>query len=86
MVEPAPLMTAAEIARRLKVSVATVYKMCRTGQWQHTKIGRSYRFTEEHYQAIIAPPVRPDSKPRTQRENIKRMLALTTEGAPSLDG
>ncbi|QCB97099.1 DNA-binding protein [Arthrobacter sp. PAMC25564] len=73
-----PLMTAAEVAAKLKVNVETVYKMCKTGRWPHTKIGRLYRFTEEHYQAIIATPAMPEQRPRTQRENIARLLHSTS--------
>lgn len=38
-------MTAAEVADKLKVSVETVYRMCKAGKWQATKVGRLYRFT-----------------------------------------
>jgi excisionase family DNA binding protein len=66
-------MTAAEVADKLKVSVETVYRMCKTGKWAATRIGRLYRFTPEQYQEIIAPPAAPQ-RPRTQRKNIERLL------------
>ena len=66
-------LTAAEVADKLKVSVETVYRMCKSGKWQATKIGRLYRFTPEQYQAITKPPAAPQ-KPRTQRRNIDRLL------------
>lgn len=66
-------LTAAEVADKLKVSVETVYRMCKSGKWQATKIGRIYRFTPEQYQRIIEPPAAPQ-KPRTQRRNIERLL------------
>jgi excisionase family DNA binding protein len=72
------LLTAAELADRLNISVATVYKMCKGGKWPHSKIGRLYRFTEEHYQSIIETPVVPLRRPRTQRENIARLLRSTS--------
>ncbi|MEV8148747.1 helix-turn-helix domain-containing protein [Arthrobacter sp. NPDC080073] len=75
--DDAPMMTAADLAARLNVSLETVYKMCKTHKWPHTKIGRIYRFNEEHYQTIIATPPAPELKPRTQRENIARLLRLT---------
>lgn len=75
--EDAPMLTAADLAAKLKVNVETVYKMCKTGKWPHSKIGRLYRFTEEHYQAIIATPEAPQTKPRNQREKIKRLLNAT---------
>lgn len=66
-------MTAAEVAAKLKVEVETVYRKCKSGQWQATKIGRLYRFTPEQYQAIITPPVM-EQKPRTQRSKIAQLL------------
>jgi excisionase family DNA binding protein len=66
-------LTAAEVAAKLKVNVETVYKMCKSGKWPATKIGRIYRFTPEQYEAITTPPVTPQ-KPRTQRKNIERLL------------
>ena len=66
-------LTAAEVADKLKVSVETVYRMCKSGKWPATKIGRIYRFTPEQYQSIIEPPAAPQ-KPRTQRRNIERLL------------
>lgn len=66
-------LTAAEVAAKLKVNVETVYKMCKTGKWPATKIGRIYRFTPEQYQAITEPPV-VEQKPRTQRQKIAQLL------------
>ena len=67
------LLTAAELAAKLDIDAETVRRMCKAGKWPHTKIGRLYRFTEDHYQAIIAPPVT-EQKPRTQRKNIAHLL------------
>lgn len=75
--EDEPLLTAGALATRLAVSIETVYRQCKTGKWPHSRIGRLYRFTEEHYQAIIATPKALQPKPRTQRENITRLLQLT---------
>lgn len=66
-------LTAAQVAAKLQISVETVYRMCKSGKWPATKIGRIYRFTPEQYEAIIAPPAAPQ-KPRTQRRNIERLL------------
>lgn len=68
------LITAAQLAKRLSVSLDTVYRMCQSGKWQAVRIGRSYRFTEDQYQAIITPPPAVEQKPRTQRRNIERLL------------
>lgn len=66
-------MTAEDVAAKLKVSIETVYRMCRTGKWQATKVGRLYRFSPEQYKANTEPPVTPQ-KPRNQRQNIERLL------------
>lgn len=66
-------MTAADVAAKLKVNVATVYKRCKSGEWAAIKIGRIYRFTPEQYAAITEPPV-VAQKPRTQRKNIAQLL------------
>lgn len=67
------LMTAADLAAKLGVTAETVHRMCRARKWPHSRIGRLYRFTDEHYQIITATPVAPQ-KPRTQRKNIERLL------------
>lgn len=67
------LLTVAEVAERLQVTEATVRAHCRNKKWPHTKIGPFYRFTTEHYNAIIAPPV-VNTQPRTQRKRIDRLL------------
>ncbi|CAH0232170.1 hypothetical protein SRABI26_02677 [Arthrobacter sp. Bi26] len=67
------LMSAGDLAAKLDVSVETVHRMCRARKWPHSKIGRLYRFTDEHYQIITATPAAP-LKPRTQRKNIERLL------------
>ncbi|MFH5879796.1 helix-turn-helix domain-containing protein [Arthrobacter sp. NA-172] len=74
MSDPDETMTALEVADKLKVSVQTVYRMCKSGKWPAIKIGRIYRFTPEQYASIIEPPARPVLKPRTQRKNIERLL------------
>jgi len=66
-------MTAADVAAKLGINVASVYARCKSGEWPATKIGRIYRFTPEQYQAIITPPV-VEQKPRTQRKNIAHLL------------
>ena len=67
------LLTAKELAAKLRVEPETVYRMCKAGKWPHTKIGRLYRFTEDDYKAITAPPAI-EQKPRTQRSNIAQLL------------
>lgn len=70
----AMMMTTAEMAARLNVSTDTVRRMCTAGKWPHSRIGRLYRFSEEHYQAIIATPEPPKPWTRERRQIIARML------------
>lgn len=70
------MLTAAELAARLNVSTDTVRRMCHAGKWPHSKIGRLYRFTEEHYQAIIATPEPTEPWTKDRRDNIARMLRM----------
>lgn len=39
------VLTAAEAAELLRVSLRTVYRMCRTGEIPHRRIGESLRFS-----------------------------------------
>ncbi|NOJ59773.1 helix-turn-helix domain-containing protein [Arthrobacter sp. 260] len=78
MTSPSANLTAADIAERLNVDVETVRRMCRTGIWSATRIGRLYRFTEDQYLSIIDPKQAPgptQQRRRTQqRENIDRLF------------
>ncbi|MBE0009615.1 MULTISPECIES: helix-turn-helix domain-containing protein [unclassified Arthrobacter] len=78
MTSPSANLTAADIAERLNVDVDTVRRMCRSGKWPSTRIGRLYRFTEDQYLSIIAPPPVPEpasQRQRTeQRKNIGRLF------------
>lgn len=42
--------TTAELATRLKVSVQTIVKWCKTGKLKAIKIGRSWRVTKKELQ------------------------------------
>ncbi|MDQ0679110.1 excisionase family DNA binding protein [Arthrobacter pascens] len=77
--DDAPMLTTADLAARLNVSTEMVYRMCRTHRWPHARIGRLYRFTEEHYQAIIATPEPPAPWTKERRDNIARMLRKLSE-------
>lgn len=48
------LMCADEVATRLKVCKATVYKMVKTGQIEAVHMGRLVRFTSEAFEAFVA--------------------------------
>jgi excisionase family DNA binding protein len=76
------LMTTAELAAKLNVSTDTVRRMCNAGKWPHTRIGRLYRFTEEHYQTIIATPAAPEPWSKAQRQRIAQLLS--TGGYPDV--
>jgi excisionase family DNA binding protein len=78
--EPSPMLTVAEMASRLSVSTDTVRRMCSSGKWPHARIGRLYRISEEHYQAIIATPEPPEAWTRERRELIAQMLSSASYG------
>lgn len=47
------LHTDQDVADMLGKTKRTVQTNCRSGKWAHTKIGRSYYFTETQLQALI---------------------------------
>lgn len=48
------LLCADEVASRLKVCKATVYKMVKEGQIEAVHLGRLVRFTPEAFEAFVA--------------------------------
>lgn len=50
----APLLTDTDIAERYGKSRAFVQAQCRTKTWPHLRVGKSFRFTEDHVAAIDA--------------------------------
>ena len=51
------MLTVAEVARRLRVSRATVYKLVAQGKLAHVRIGNSIRFPAEVLLHEPKPPV-----------------------------
>lgn len=51
---PTKLMCADEVASKLKVCKATVYKMVKEGQLEAVHLGRLVRITPESYEAFLA--------------------------------
>ena len=43
----APLMTVAEVAKRLRVSNMTVYRLVNSGQLPAVRVGRGYRIRQD---------------------------------------
>lgn len=68
-----PLMTVEDLAAKLQIAPTTIRAMAKAGKIPHTKIGRLYRFTPEHYEAITATH-EPAAPARTRRQNIQRLL------------
>lgn len=74
------LLTADELAARLRVSTEHVYRQCRgqTPKWPCYRIGRALRFSPEHVaqieQLLEAP--RPRRAPRTSTKNNDVARAL----------
>ena len=48
------LLTVSDVAKRLGVCAATVYKLCATGALQHVRVLNSIRVTDEVLQAFVA--------------------------------
>lgn len=46
--------TADDLADRYGKSREYVQQQCRAGKWPHLKVGRSYRFTDQHVAQIDA--------------------------------
>lgn len=72
------LHTAQAVADMLGKTKRTMQTNCRTGKWAHTKIGRSYYFTETQLQALIdagrkEPLTAPERRARNKR--IREMLS-----------
>lgn len=51
--EPVDLMSVEEVAAKLKVCKATVYKMVRKGQIEAVHLGRLVRITPEGYKQLL---------------------------------
>ena len=45
--------TVEEIAKQLRVSKMTVYRLIETGEIDHIRVGRNYRVTEESLRAYL---------------------------------
>jgi excisionase family DNA binding protein len=48
------LFTIREVAKKMKISVSSVYRYVETGRFPHTKIGTNIRFTEDHIKAFLS--------------------------------
>lgn len=77
--DQAPMMTVAELAARLNVSPETVRRMCHSGKWPHSRIGRLFRFSEAHYEAITATPEPPEPWTRERRRQVAEALRRLSE-------
>ena len=52
--DPTRFMTVAEVARALRVSNMTVYRLVNSGQLDAVRVGRSYRIREGDLQRYLA--------------------------------
>ncbi|WP_079581561.1 helix-turn-helix domain-containing protein [Paenarthrobacter nicotinovorans] len=68
------LLTATEVAERLRVSTAFVYREIHAGRLPAVKLGNRYRIREADYQTFITPKPKTTPRPRNQRERIRRLL------------
>ena len=51
------LLTVRQVAERLSVSTATVYKLCERGELPHCRVGNSIRVAPEALRALVAKSV-----------------------------
>lgn len=51
--EPLQLLTVREVARRLRVSTATVYGLCGRGELPHSRVSNAIRFRSEDLEGFI---------------------------------
>jgi excisionase family DNA binding protein len=58
------LLTLAETAALLRLSEATVYKMCRSGAIPARKIGRQWRILRSDFQSLLAGESQEHPSPR----------------------
>jgi len=54
------LLTVREVAKRLRVSTATVYALCRAGELEHHRVSNAIRISERalfaYLEAVTPPP------------------------------
>lgn len=71
--------TPAQLAEKLHVSVSMVKDRGHSGEWPCLKLGpRTIRFTEDHYQQIVAlteHKAAPVESTRDRNKRLRRLLA-----------
>lgn len=73
MTEPAPTMTVADIATLLQQHPKTVQRKAKAGTYPHTRLGNEYRFTADHYTAILEAG-KPAEDTRQARKELRKRL------------
>lgn len=75
------VLTAEEVAARLRVSTETVRRQVRAGEWPALRINRALRFGPDEVrqieQAMKSPPPRRPRRSRTKNNDVARALAAT---------
>ncbi|MGM7776098.1 helix-turn-helix domain-containing protein [Arthrobacter sp. KNU-44] len=74
MNEDDELLTVTEVAQALRMDEHYVYRCINSGKLLATKHGNRYRIRRSDYQTFITPATKPVERPRTQRQNIKRLM------------
>ena len=64
------LLTDADIADRLGLSVDHVRRRSRAGDFPHVRIGRAYRYTEADFEAIVTAHRRQPVVEEVKAENV----------------
>lgn len=71
------MWTTADLAGFLNVSEATVRRRASSGQWPCQRIGKLYRFSEEHLQEIKEKTT-PETDYFYDRDRVARLLRRKT--------
>gem|GEM_PF-7028000 len=67
-------MTVSEVATGLRMDEHYVYRCINSGKLPATKHGNRYRIRVSDYQAFITPTPKVVERPKTQRNNIRRLM------------
>ena len=62
-----PLFTVKEVAEILKIHLATVYQLVRTGRLRAVHLGRAIRIPESYFDALLSPAPSPSPAKPTRR-------------------
>jgi excisionase family DNA binding protein len=66
-VSPAPVLNVREAAAKLRVSPATIYRLCAEGKLRHVRVSNALRMTEEDLEGYLRTSTSEKRKPSCRR-------------------